>query len=268
MSAAGFDAPAAAAEIEWARQAGTYVEPYSARWPGLTLDHGYEVARIASESRVARSGAARVGRKIGFTNRTIWERYGVHHPIWGWMYEDTVVTGAPGGRAEVSLARLVQPRVEPEIVVRLGAPVRPPANVAEVAAAVEAVAFGYEIVHTHYAGWRFAPVDVVIDAGLHGASRIGPWTEPWPSMVEDLARFTLTLQRNGEALGTGRGADVLDSPLHAIAHLAASVGGDGLGAGEILTTGTVTDAAAVSPGDVFTVSIDGLPLQSLALHAR
>jgi 2-keto-4-pentenoate hydratase len=23
------------------------------------------------------------GRKIGFTNRTIWERYGVHEPMWG-----------------------------------------------------------------------------------------------------------------------------------------------------------------------------------------
>ena len=31
-----------------------------------------------------------VGRKIGFTNRTIWAEYGVYAPIWGYMYDTTV----------------------------------------------------------------------------------------------------------------------------------------------------------------------------------
>lgn len=32
--------------------------------------------------RIAR-GERPLGFKIGFTNRTIWDLYGVHHPIWG-----------------------------------------------------------------------------------------------------------------------------------------------------------------------------------------
>jgi 2-oxo-3-hexenedioate decarboxylase len=31
-----------------------------------------------------------LGRKIGFTNRTIWEQYGVYAPIWGYVYDTTV----------------------------------------------------------------------------------------------------------------------------------------------------------------------------------
>ena len=60
--------------------------------------------------RIAR-GWKPVGRKIGFTNRTIWERYGVHEPIWGTVYDRTLVPPNP----PVSLKTLAQPRIEPEI---------------------------------------------------------------------------------------------------------------------------------------------------------
>ncbi len=35
-------------------------------------------------------GERPVGRKIGFTNRTIWAEYGVYAPIWGDMYDTTL----------------------------------------------------------------------------------------------------------------------------------------------------------------------------------
>ena len=56
------------------------VLPFSARYPGLTADEGYAAARALHAHRLA-LGWRPVGRKIGFTNRTIWERYGVHEPI-------------------------------------------------------------------------------------------------------------------------------------------------------------------------------------------
>ena len=31
-----------------------------------------------------------LGRKIGFTNRSIWPRYGVFEPIWGMVYDRTL----------------------------------------------------------------------------------------------------------------------------------------------------------------------------------
>src|SRR5919106_1971179 len=86
---------------------------FSERYPGLTPQAGYEAARSLHEHRVARGWRA-VGRKIGFTNRTIWPRYGVYEPVWGTVYDRTLIR-AGGNRAAVSLSGLVNPRIEPEI---------------------------------------------------------------------------------------------------------------------------------------------------------
>lgn len=258
-----------AAEIEGARLAAACVAPFSSRCPDLTLGTAYEVAHVVSTRRREVTGAATVGRKIGFTNRTIWDRYGVHAPIWGWMYSDTLHLadpGTPGGPAEavVDLSALLQPRIEPEIVFGLAAPVLAGDGVHAIAERVAWVAFGFEVVQCHYPDWRFTIVDTVIDGSLHGASRVGGRVPPWPGMVDDLGAFTLRLRRNNEVIDEGRGANVLDSPLHAVAHLAGVTGR--LEAGEILTTGTITDAAPGRPGDTFDVEIDGLPLTGVRLR--
>ena len=45
-----------------------------------------------AQSRAEREarGERPIGRKIGFTNRTIWAEYGVYAPIWGYVYDGTV----------------------------------------------------------------------------------------------------------------------------------------------------------------------------------
>lgn len=259
---AEFDPQAAAVAIEAARAGCSLIEPFTTRWPGLDLPTAYDVAARAGELRQGATDARRLGRKIGFTNRTIWERYGVHHPIWGWMYDDTVdVTGD----STVDLSQLAQPAVEPEIVLCLAQPVRPGASVADVAAAIRWVAFGYEIVHCHYPGWKFRAPDTIIDGGLHGGLRVGELVEPWPTMVEDLATFTLMLARNGDVIDRGAGANVLDSALHSLVHLVEVLDRRGVEAGEIITTGTITDAAPARPGDRYSVEIVGLPLAPLTL---
>ena len=57
------------------------VPPFSERYPGLTAEAGYQAAQALHEHRIA-GGWRPVGRKIGFTNRNIWPRYGVYEPIW------------------------------------------------------------------------------------------------------------------------------------------------------------------------------------------
>jgi 2-keto-4-pentenoate hydratase len=54
----------------------------SAEPGGLALERAFVVAQALARRRVAR-GERRRGWKIGFTNRSIWERYGVYAPIWG-----------------------------------------------------------------------------------------------------------------------------------------------------------------------------------------
>lgn len=62
----------------------------------------------------------------------------------------------------------------------------------------------------------------------------------------------------------GRGADVLDGPLRALGYLletlAADTGATPVEGGEIVTTGTLTDAVPILPGDRWTTRLDGIDL--------
>src|SRR2546429_2269328 len=97
------------------------VPPFSERYPELTAEVGYQAAQALHEHRVAR-GWRSVGRKIGFTNRTIWPRYGVYQPLWAHVWSHTVHF-AENSKARLDLTRFVQPRIEPEVVFKLKAPV-------------------------------------------------------------------------------------------------------------------------------------------------
>ena len=99
---------------------GRQISPFSLRPAGLTLEDAYVVTALLNRKREAR-GEKRLGRKIGFTNRTIWEQYKVYAPIWGYVYNSTVHD--LGNTASLPLAGFSEPRIEPEIVFGLaGAP--------------------------------------------------------------------------------------------------------------------------------------------------
>ena len=64
------------------------IASFAAREVDFDLDAAYQVA--AELMRVRRSRGSRpVGRKIGFTNRSIWALYGVDAPMWAHVYDDT-----------------------------------------------------------------------------------------------------------------------------------------------------------------------------------
>src|ERR687898_2135187 len=102
---------------------GRQISPFSTRYPDFALPDAY---RIAAKVRALREGSGEVprGRKIGFTNRTIWSEYGVYAPIWGYVYDRTVHNLEDIGET-FSLAGLSDPRIEPEIVFGLTAAPQP-----------------------------------------------------------------------------------------------------------------------------------------------
>ena len=93
---------------------------------------------------------------------------------------------------------------------------------------------------------------------------------PGRDLVSDLSRFTITLSRNGETVDTGSGANVLDGPIQALAHLVEVLGRDSrnppLRAGEMVTTGTLTRAFPVFPGERWTTRIEGFDLPGLSVE--
>ena len=158
-----------------------------------------------------------------FTNRSIWPRYNVDRPLWAHVWSRTLHF-AENGQAQVSLAQMAHPRIEPEVVFKLRAeiPVTDDPNI--VLDGVEWVAAGFEIVQSHFPDWKFSAADCAADFGLHGALIVG---KPIPvdrnnrrALVGLLESFTLTLRRRGKVMETGTGAVVLGNPALAISHLA------------------------------------------------
>ncbi len=265
----GYAVEAVAGEVLAALDAHRQIAPFSETRRGFDLDLAYAVTAVVRELRQGR-GERPVGRKIGFTNRNIWAEYDVHAPIWGDMYNTTVRELAAVGGA-FALAAYVEPRIEPEIAFGLARAPEPGMDEGALLACIDWVAHGFEIVQSLFPGWRFAAADTVAAFGLHGAYLIGPRrilgsseAAGWRSALSD---FEIGLECGGAVVDRGRGADVLGGPLSALRHLVALLADDPvnppLAAGEIVTTGTLTRAFPVAPGEEWRTSLSGLRLDGL-----
>ena len=265
------DVVAIATRLIAAYDGATMLAPISAGTPGFDVALAYDVLAEIERRRRAQGWRA-IGRKIGFTNRTIWVRYGVYQPMWAHVYADTVHF-APTGSAELPLARFVQPRIEPEVVFKLKAPLPATDDALAILACVEWIAPGFEIVQSHFPDWKFTAADCTAAFGLHAALVVGApvaVTATNRAVIADaLPGFTVRLRENGKLIDTGLGANVLGSPAQALAHLvrvlATQPRSPPLAAGEIVTTGTLTDAWPVHPGPTWTSDYGALGLRGLAL---
>lgn len=254
-----------AADISGAR-----VQARPLAWPPGTpadLPAGYAAALAVRAARIA-AGERPAGYKVGFTNRTIWPRYQVYAPIWGTVWQGSLsrIDAAGPNAGVLSLAGLCEPRIEPEIVFGLRAAPVQGCTLAQLVESIDWVAHGFEIVHTHFAGWKFSAAQAVADEGLHGRLLVGrPVNLPRGTGPEELASalsgIRLRLYGEGVLKDEGTGANVLDGPLQALLHfvneLRALPGAPVLQAGDIVTTGTLTDAWPVLPGQTWHTGLEG-----------
>jgi 2-oxo-3-hexenedioate decarboxylase len=260
-----------AQEILDAWAARRQIAPIARRLPGFGLEQAYQVTAALRRIRQAR-GEKPIGRKIGFTNRTIWEEYRVYAPIWGDMYATTL--GETDGNTTLALAPYLEPRIEPEIAFGIARAPEPGMDEAALLGCVGWVAHGFEIVQSMFPGWRFAAADTVAAFALHGAYRLGPRRPIADAPVEGwraaLSGFEIGLYRDGVLVDRGQARNVLDGPLSALRHLNDLLAGDRcnppLAAGEIVTTGTVTRAFPVAAGETWHTELHGLDLPPMTIR--
>jgi 2-oxo-3-hexenedioate decarboxylase len=251
--------------------AGRQVSSFASRYPGFDLSDAYAVAARVRDMRAAR-GERAIGRKIGFTNRAVQIAYGVSGPIWNYMFDSTVHDlEAIGGRFD--LMGLPEPLIEPEIVLHLAAAPRPDMSDDELIGCVDWVAHGFEIVQSIFPNWRFTAADSVAAYGLHGAYFVGekrPFADKPRQWADALSSFAVDLLCEDRVVRQGRAANVLGGPLEALRHLVraldSSAPGDPLRPGELVTTGTLTDAMPVASGQTWSTTLSGIALEGLRLR--
>ncbi len=241
--------------LEAARVAGTTLPAFTAGPNGFTIEDGYQLGGRRFARRV-RGGWERSGLKIGFTNQRRWKELGLDQPIWAPIYRETVFE-----RGVLGIEEFVQPRIEPEIVFGFGSPLEAGAGAAAIAQAIAWVAPAFEIVECHFAGWAIQPADAIADAGLHAALVLGRRTSFSPEAATLLPGLRVTLMKDGEVVAQGSGSDVLGGPVLAVAWLlqALPAAGEAIRVGDVVTTGTLTEALPIAGGERWTMRLEGAP---------
>jgi 2-oxo-3-hexenedioate decarboxylase len=145
-------------------------------------------------------------------------------------------------------------------------------SLAELQGCLAWVAHSFEVVHTHCADWRFTAADCEADFALHGRLRIGPRVpvHDWPTLAVDLADLRVELLCDGEVKDRGVASNVLDGPLHALKTWIDAMPEHSplwqVQPDEVVTTGTITDAWALAPGQTWQTRLSDARLSPLTLR--
>lgn len=198
--------------------------------PGLDVATAYRIQRELVERRLKR-GERLAGLKMGLTSRAKQAQVGVDDVIWGRLTDAMHVDD--GGTVDVG--RLIHPRIEPEVVFRLGE-----------GGEVTAVAPALEVIDSRYADFRFALPDVVADNTSAAGFVIGPWS-PVPDKLDNLG---VLLEVDGRVVQTGSTAAILGDPRRALVRGLALAGHAGLlpEPGWVFLAGAATAAVPLLPG--------------------
>ena len=222
----------------------TPIGPLRESYPDLEVTDAYQIQRLNITARIA-AGARVIGHKVGLTSPVMQQLLGVDEPDFGQLLDDMLYLDGD----TVDVARLCQPRIEPEICFRLARPLRGPGlDIAAVLDATDAVAPALEIVDSRIRDWRITLPDTVADNASSAALVLGAWT-PLDSLP-DLAAVSADLVLDGETVATGTGAAVLGHPAAAVAWLGNTLAqfGVALEPGHLVLPGALTTAPYVHAG--------------------
>jgi 2-keto-4-pentenoate hydratase len=220
------------------------------------LAAAYAVQQGLVQKRLA-DGAVVVGRKIGATSKAVQDQLGVDQPDFGYLLDVMDVSHD----SPISMATLLQPRVEAEVAFRLSADIAPESEdeitLDAVRAAVEVALPALEIVDSRIAGWDIKFTDTVADCASSALYVVGDDGKTLDELSPVDVEMTLSI--NGEVRSSGNGAACLGDPLEALRWLAVQCFrfGDPLRAGQVVLSGALGPFVPFAAGDLVEASISG-----------
>jgi 2-keto-4-pentenoate hydratase len=233
------DPVAAALGLRRARRAGLTIDVLLSSEVPLSLAEAYRVQDEVTALRVA-DGERPAGWKLGYTSAVMRAQMGVASPNFGPL-TDAMLLSSPAVIADGAL----QPRVEPEIGLRLGRGISPPCSVEDVLGACDAALACLEIVDSVWSGYRFTLEDNTADGSSAAWVVVGP-----PLPLDDLASLPVALSVDGDVVERGVGAAASGHPAAGVVWLAEqlAVRGRALEPGDLVITGGLTSARPLEAG--------------------
>ncbi|MBV5263008.1 2-keto-4-pentenoate hydratase [Pinisolibacter aquiterrae] len=237
-----------------AATAGRPVAPIRDLLAAGDVEAAYAVQAINTR-RALDAGRRLVGRKIGLTSLAVQKQLGVGQPDYGMLFADMARPEA----LDVSLADVMQPKVEAEIAFVLGCDLDgEQLTVADLFRAIAYAVPAIEIVGSRVANWDIRITDTIADNASSGLYVLG--SRPVRLGDFDPRLCGMVMEKAGEPISVGAGAACMGSPLNATLWLAQVMAKAGfpMRAGDTILSGALGPMVAVAPGDVFDVRIEGL----------
>jgi 2-keto-4-pentenoate hydratase len=237
-----------------ARQACAPLRDDIARYDGDPVEAAYSIQQINIQRRLD-AGARIVGRKIGLTSLAVQRQLGVDSPDYGCLFADM----AYGDNEQVPFHRLLQPKVEAEIVLVLGRDLTQERHTfADLIGATAYALPALEIVDSRIANWDIRLTDTIADNASCGLFVLG--SRPVRLHDVDLVECAMRLHDDSGEVSRGQGSACLGNPLNAACWLADRMVqlGTPLRAGDILLTGALGPMVAVRAGASYCAEIEGL----------
>jgi 2-keto-4-pentenoate hydratase len=218
--------------------------PPSEQGRRLELAEAYRLQDRLLEALLAR-GERLAGWKAAFTTRAAQEANEIGEPGCAFL----LASGVLASRAEVPFARFSSPAVEAEIAFVMRHELAGPGiTAARAATAVEGALAALELVDFRYSGKPIG-TDLVAEGIYATAIVLGGALTPITGL--DLALEGLVYEHNGTLAATATAAEVMGTPLNALAWVANHLGARGLGlrAGDVVMTGSVSKLLRPRAGD-------------------
>ena len=226
-----------------ARRDGRQIQDLDLGLVPVSLDDGYAVNRQVTR----RLGWELLGWKIAGTTEAVRAKLRLDAPIYGRTYRRFMMQSP----ARLDWVKLLDPLVECEFFVTLAhdLPARAaPWTMKEVVAAVGNVHAGVELAECRFPNSCLPPLPAILADGAASGRYV--FGEPIPGWRNGLADVPVALEVNGVQRHQGSGADVMGDPLAPLLWLAEELRrrGEGLMAGEMISTGSTTGMLRVRAG--------------------
>ena len=195
------------------------------------------------------SGLTRAGWKVAATSELAQQLLGVPGPSIGPVFAEHILDSPATAGAKTAHQDAVECEFAFVMANDLGGTTI--INREEVVAAVDYAMVAIEIVGCRFEG-GFAEAGAhlcISDFSFNVGFVRGPKIENWSDV--DLSKASAAMHLNGEKVAEGTGADVMGDPVDALCWAAEEAARIGMPfkAGDVITTGTMTGAVKVAPGD-------------------
>jgi 2-keto-4-pentenoate hydratase len=210
--------------------------------PRLDLADAYRTQHALTTRRISR-GARPIGWKLGYTSAAMRIQMGVHQPNYGPLLDTMLINDQ---RLPAANRRFIQPRVEPEIAIVMGADDQP----------IRAHA-ALEVVDSVWRDYQFTLELNTADGSSAAGLVLGP-----PLPMAALTHMPVSLIKNGLPVAEASSDAAMGHPLAAIEWLMNQLSrrDEHLRPGDVVLTGGLTHAVTLHAEDtvhaVFNADVD------------